>query len=104
MTSTPSNLIVLMFDEHTAKIMGCAGHPFVRTPHLDRLAARGTRFDKAYTNTPICVPARASFATGQYGHQTRHWDNATPYFGIPESWGHHLQRNGNPVGSIGKLH
>ena len=104
MTSTPSNLIVLMSDEHTAKIMGCAGHPFVRTPHLDRLAKRGTRFDKAYTNTPICVPARASFATGKFGHQTRHWDNATPYFGVPESWGHHLQRNGNPVGSIGKLH
>ncbi len=104
MTNTPSNLIVLMSDEHTAKIMGCAGHPFVRTPHLDRLAARGTRFASAYTNSPICVPARASFATGRYGHQTGHWDNATPYCGEPESWGHHLQRNGNPVGSIGKLH
>ena len=59
---TPTNLIVLMSDEHAAKIMGCAGHPFVQTPNLDRLAARGTRFKKAYTNAPICVPARAAFA------------------------------------------
>lgn len=101
---TPTNLIVLMSDEHAAKIMGCAGHPFVETPNLDRLAARGTRFENAYTNAPICVPARASFATGKYGHQTRHWDNATPYIGEPKSWGHYLQESGNPVGSIGKLH
>lgn len=99
-----TNTIILMSDEHAARLMGCAGHAHVKTPNLDRLAARGTRFAKAYTNAPICVPARASFATGRYGHQTRHWDNATPYFGTPESWGHHLQQNGNPVGSIGKLH
>lgn len=100
----PTNTIVLMSDEHASRIMGCAGHPFVQTPNLDRLAARGTRFDAAYTNSPICVPARASFATGKYGHQTGHWDNATPYTGEPKSWGHYLQENGNPVGSIGKLH
>ena len=100
----PTNTVLLMSDEHTARLMSCAGHAHVKTPNLDRLAARGTRFANAYTNAPICVPARASFATGRYGHQTRHWDNATPYFGTPESWGHYLQRNGNPVGSIGKLH
>lgn len=99
-----TNTIIIMSDEHASSLMGCAGHPFVQTPNLDRLAARGTRFDNAYTNSPICVPSRASFATGQYGHKTGHWDNATPYFGEPHSWGHHLQRNGNPVGSIGKLH
>ncbi|GAB5436333.1 sulfatase-like hydrolase/transferase [Falsiruegeria mediterranea] len=101
---TAHNMIVLMSDEHASNIMGCAGHPFIKTPNLDRLAARGTRFDSAYTNAPICVPARASFATGKYGHQTGHWDNATPYTGDPKSWGHYLQQNGNPVGSIGKLH
>ncbi|MBO9446732.1 sulfatase-like hydrolase/transferase [Ruegeria sp. R14_0] len=100
----PTNMIVLMSDEHASNIMGCAGHPFIQTPNLDRLAAQGTRFDSAYTNAPICVPARASFATGKYGHQTGHWDNATPYTGEPKSWGHYLQENGNPVGSIGKLH
>jgi len=57
--------------------MGCAGHPFVQTPHLDARAARGTRFTNAYTPSPICVPARAAFATGKYAHQTRNWDNVT---------------------------
>ncbi|MEM7299478.1 MAG: sulfatase-like hydrolase/transferase [Pseudomonadota bacterium] len=101
---TPRNTIVLMSDEHAAKVMGCAGHPLIQTPNLDRMAAQGTRFSSAYTNAPICVPARASFATGRYGNTTGHWDNATPYTGDPQSWGHILQSNGNPVGSIGKLH
>lgn len=99
-----SNLLILMSDEHTRKVLGCYGNGMVKTPNLDRLAARGTRFTDAYTSCPICVPARASFATGLYGHQTGHWDNATPYTGMPESWGHRLQSNGNAVGSIGKLH
>lgn len=99
-----TNFLILMADEHAANIMGGAGHPFIQTPNLDRLAARGTRFTNAYTPNPICVPARACFATGKYGFQTGHWCNATPYTGDPGSWGHALQRNGNPVGSIGKLH
>lgn len=103
MTDT-TNFLILMSDEHTRKVLGCYGNSVVKTPNLDRLAARGTRFADAYTPCPICVPARACFATGLYGHQTGHWDNATPYTGVPESWGHRLQRNGNRVGSIGKLH
>jgi len=98
------NLLVIMSDEHRVDALGCAGHPFVETPHLDALAARGTRFTDAYTPSPICVPARAAFATGKHVHQTRHWDNAMPYTGTPESWGHVLQRAGVPVESIGKLH
>ncbi len=99
-----SNLLVIMSDEHQARALGCAGHPFVQTPHLDALAASGTRFTDAYTPSPICVPARASFATGQYVHQTRLWDNAMPYTGEPRGWGHALQARGVPVESIGKLH
>ena len=98
------NLIVILSDEHQSRAMGCAGHPFVKTPHLDRLAARGTRFTNAYTPSPICVPARAAFATGRYVHQTGHWDNAMPYTGMPEGWGHRLQHSDIPVESIGKLH
>ena len=64
----------------------------------------GTLFENAYTNVPICVPARASFATGDYAHRSRHWDNATPYFGTPPSWCSALQDAGITVGSIGKLH
>ena len=84
--------------------MGCAGHPFVKTPHLDALAARGTRFTAAYTPSPICVPARASFATGRPVHETRLWDNAMPYTGAIPGWGHALQDHGVPCESIGKLH
>jgi choline-sulfatase len=98
------NLIVLMSDEHQARAMGCAGHDFVETPHLDRLAANGMRFNNAYTPSPICVPARASFATGLYAHQTRLWDNAMPYNGEIRGWGHALQDAGVKVESIGKLH
>lgn len=99
-----SNLLVIMSDEHQSRAMGCAGHPFVQTPNLDLLAARGTRFCDAYTPSPICVPARASFATGLPVHQTRMWDNAMPYDGTIPGWGHSLQAAGVPVESIGKLH
>lgn len=103
MTSQASNLLVIMSDEHQARALSCAGH-FAQTPNLDALAARGTRFTNAYTPSPICVPARASFATGKYVHQNRLWDNAMPYTGAPKGWGHMLQAKGVPVESIGKLH
>jgi len=99
-----TNLLIIMSDEHQARAMGCAGHGFVRTPHLDALARRGLRFTDAYTPSPICVPARASFATGQPVHKTRMWDNAMPYDGSVPGWGHALQAGGVPVESIGKLH
>ena len=102
--SDPPNLLVIMSDEHQARAMGCAGHPFVRTPHLDALAARGVRFANATTPCPICVPARASFATGRYVHDIRLWDNAMPYDGTIPGWGHALQAKGVPVESVGKLH
>ena len=97
-------LIVILSDEHRADAIGCVGHPFVDTPNLDALAARGTVFTDAYTPCPICVPARACFATGRHVHEIGYWDNAMPYIGTPESWGHVLQRGGVQVESIGKLH
>ncbi|MFC3612175.1 sulfatase-like hydrolase/transferase [Lutimaribacter marinistellae] len=99
-----TNMLVIMSDEHQARAMGCAGHPFVQTPNLDALAARGMRFTDAYTPSPICVPARAAFAAGRHVHRTRLWDNAMPYTGKPKGWGHALQAAGVPVESIGKLH
>lgn len=100
----PANLLFIISDEHNKRVLGSYGHPLVKTPHLDRLAARGTRFASAYTNCPICVPARASFATGQYVHQIRYWDNAIAYDGRVPSWGHRLMAQGHRVTSIGKLH
>lgn len=100
----PTNLLVLMSDEHNPRFMGCAGHPVVKTPHLDALAARGTRFANGYTNNPICVPARASMATGRYPYQVECWDNGAPYVGQAPSWGHRLAARGHQVTTIGKLH
>jgi choline-sulfatase len=99
-----SNVLILLSDEHNARVMGCVGHPLVHTPRLDALARQGTRFSNAYTTSPICVPARASIATGRYVHQHHCWDNAIAYQGQPPSWGHRLQAAGIPVESIGKLH
>ncbi|HJN39923.1 MAG TPA: sulfatase-like hydrolase/transferase, partial [Chloroflexota bacterium] len=48
MPTKPMNLLILMSDEHTRRMTGCYGHPQVQTPNLDRLAARGVRFDNAY--------------------------------------------------------
>ena len=98
------NVIVLMSDEHSNKVLGCHGHPIAQTPNLDRLAARGTRYANAYTNSPICIPARASFATGLYTFETGCWDNAFAYSGAQPSWGHALREKNIPSYSIGKLH
>ncbi len=100
----PQNLLFIISDQHNRDLLGSYGHPMVETPNLDRLAANGTRFTNAYTNCPICVPARASLATGRYVHQIGYWDNAFPYEGQIESWGHQLRAQGHRVDSIGKLH
>ena len=98
------NTIVIMSDEHNPKVSGYAGHPVVSTPHLDRLAASGTRFTSAYTPSPICVPARASFITGLPVHRHHAWDNAIAYDGRIPGWAHMLRDRGHEAVSIGKLH
>lgn len=104
MAMSNQNVLFLFSDEHRRDALGCYGHAQVKTPNLDQLAARGTRFINAYTSSPICVPARASLAAGEYVHETRCWSNAQAYQGDPESWGHRLQSQGHRVDSIGKLH
>ena len=69
------NILVFMSDEHTAAITGCYGNDVIRTPHLDRLAADGVTFDAAYTNSPLCVPARLSFVAGKYISRCGAWSN-----------------------------
>ena len=100
----PTNLLYILSDQHNRDLLGCYGHPLVQTPNLDRLDARGTRFTNAYTPCPICVPARASLATGRYVHQIGYWDNAFPYDGAVPSWHHRLREQGHQVDVIGKLH
>ena len=98
------NFLFILSDQHHRLFSGAYGHPTVQTPHLDALAARGTRFQNAYTNCPICVPERASLATGRYVHQIGFWDNGHPYDGSVPSWHHHLRGQGYTCDSIGKLH
>ena len=102
--STENNLLIIMSDEHRRDAMGTMGHPVVLTPHLDALGASGAVFENAYTPSPMCVPARAAIACGDYVHRIRHWDSATPYDGGHRSWMHALRDAGVEVVSIGKLH
>jgi choline-sulfatase len=101
----PTNLLFIHSDQHGRRVTGCYGNSVIRTPNLDALAARGTLFRNAYCPTPICVPSRASLATGRYAHTIQSWDNGTPYVGTEaESWGHRLTSQGHKVTTIGKLH
>ena len=98
------NVVFIMSDEHSRRVLGSYGNKVVKSPNLDALAAGGTRFENAYCNCPICVPSRASFATGRYVHAIGYWDNAFPYRGTPASWGHRLHDTNHRCDSIGKLH
>lgn len=63
------NILFIMTDQQFADAMSCAGNPYLNTPNMDKLAARGVRYTKAYCGNPICVPSRTSVFTGLYGHQ-----------------------------------
>ncbi|MEM7215872.1 MAG: sulfatase-like hydrolase/transferase [Pseudomonadota bacterium] len=98
------NFLILCSDEHAPTALSCRGHPIIKTPTLDSLAQRGTLFSRAYSPSPICVPARACIATGMQVHETRCWSSAEPYYGQHRSWMHDLRDAGRKVVSIGKLH
>ncbi len=63
------NIVLITSDQHRGDAMGCYGHPCVRTPHLDIIAGEGIRFDQAYTDCPICIPARTTMITGIQSHR-----------------------------------
>ncbi|MDP8922043.1 MAG: sulfatase-like hydrolase/transferase, partial [Chloroflexota bacterium] len=91
----PTNLLFINADQHSRHVYGAYGNSVVKTPHLDGLAARGTLFANGYCPFPICVPSRASLATGRYAHTIGSWDNAKPYIGTEApSWGHRLIEQG----------
>jgi len=60
------NILLLYTDQQRRDSLGCYGNPLARTPHLDRLAAQGVRFDHFYVQNPVCSPSRMSLLTGQY--------------------------------------
>ncbi|MBM4016843.1 MAG: DUF4976 domain-containing protein [Planctomycetes bacterium] len=69
------NILLIVSDEHNASVTGCYGNTTVRTPNLDGLAARGVTFDAAYTNSPLCVPARMAITSGKYISRVGGWNN-----------------------------
>jgi N-sulfoglucosamine sulfohydrolase len=60
-----ANILLILSDDHSAPHAGCYGNPDIKTPNLDRFAAQGMRFDRAYVTCPQCVPSRASIFTGR---------------------------------------
>ncbi len=68
------NILFVTTDQQRADSLGCEGHPCVRTPHLDLLAAEGVRFTQAYSDCPVCIPARTTLVTGLQSHR----------YGMPE--------------------
>jgi arylsulfatase A-like enzyme len=62
------NVLFITSDQHRADCLGIAGHPCIQTPNLDRLAVEGTVFDAAYSDCPVCIPARTTLITGRQAH------------------------------------
>ena len=69
------NIVLIFSDQHRGDALGCIGNKFVRTPNLDELAAEGVAFRNCNTSSPLCMPARASLATGQYVNEHGAWGN-----------------------------
>ncbi|MEK6262734.1 MAG: sulfatase [Planctomycetota bacterium] len=62
------NIVFILIDDLRWDALGCTGHPFIKTPNIDRIATEGATFRNAFVTTPLCLPSRASFLTGQYPH------------------------------------
>ncbi len=98
------DVVLIVLDDLSARL-GCYGSD-VKTPNIDRLAARGRRFDRAYCGVAMCSPSRASFLTGQRPEALNVWNNNTPVEGhlgrgVPIQ--QHFKANGYFVARIGKL-
>ncbi len=99
------NIVVILTDDQRWDAMSCAGHPLLRTPNIDRIAAEGVRFANAFVTTSLCSPSRASFLTGTYAHthgvltnETR--DHAPELRSFPSI----LRANGYETAYVGKWH
>lgn len=69
------NIVFILIDDLRWDELSIAGHPFIKTPHIDRIGKEGARFRNAFMTTPLCSPSRASFLTGQYAHTHGITDN-----------------------------
>jgi arylsulfatase len=100
----PPNVLFIMADEFRADCLGASGNKIIRTPNLDRLAARSANFTNTFVQAPVCVPSRISFFTGRYPHSHKNRVNYTPCDSREVMIAKILQQAGYQTGSVGKLH
>jgi arylsulfatase A-like enzyme len=98
------NIVMVLVDDMRWDDMRVAGHPFIDTPNMDRLAREGARFTNAFATTPLCSPSRASFLTGQYPHTNGIVDNTARPSHDLRVFPLALQRAGYRTGFFGKWH
>ncbi len=100
----PRQCVLLMTDTTRWDMLGCYGNPGMRTPNLDALAARGLRYERAYTCQPVCGPARGAVFTGLYPHSNGSWSNCMPLGDNVKTLGQRLRDRGVRTAYVGKWH
>ncbi len=98
------NVVFILTDDQRWDCMSCAGHPFLKTPNIDRIAQEGARFSNAFCTTSLCSPSRASFLSGLYAHAHGVSNNFTDYPVNLPSYPRALQAAGYETAYIGKWH
>ena len=101
---TVRNILFIMFDQLRFDYLSCAGHPHLKTPHIDRLASKGVRFTNAYVQSPICGSSRMSTYTGRYVHSHGASRNNYPLKVGELTLGDHLRAGGMDAYLVGKTH
>ncbi len=98
------NILFIMCDQLRWDYLGCAGHPSLQTPNIDRLAARGVRFERAFVQSAVCGPSRMSFYTGRYAASHGATMNGVPLPVSERTLGDYLRPLGLSASLIGKSH